>query len=121
MGNLDQVAVENFREYLRIRSVHPNPDYGKPKLYHSLSFSIYVKNFLDGCVTFLEKQAESLGLPIRIYYFFPNKPVVIITWTGKEPQLPSILLNGHTDVVPVFEVGFCLKPLKVKLSILYHI
>lgn len=26
---LDETAVENFREYLRIPSVHPDVDYGK--------------------------------------------------------------------------------------------
>lgn len=25
-----------------------------------------------------------------------------MTWEGSEPALPSLLLNSHTDVVPVF-------------------
>lgn len=33
----------------------------------------------------------------------PDKPVVILTWLGKDPQLPSLLLNSHMDVVPVYE------------------
>lgn len=32
----------------------------------------------------------------------PSKPVVIIKWLGKSPELPSIILNSHMDVVPVF-------------------
>lgn len=27
----------------------------------------------------------------------------MITWQGTEPTLPSIVLNSHMDVVPVFE------------------
>ena len=26
----------------------------------------------------------------------------MITWTGSQPDLPSIMLNSHMDVVPVF-------------------
>ena len=32
----------------------------------------------------------------------PGKPIFLMTWPGLEPELPSILLNSHTDVVPVF-------------------
>lgn len=52
---------------------------------------------------FLKKQAVHLGLPITVYY--PVKktlPIVVITWQGSHPQLPSIVLNSHMDVVPVF-------------------
>jgi len=76
-------AVTNFREYLRIPTVHPDVDYGK-------------------CVEFLLRQAQSLNLPSNIYYMAPGKPIVIITWLGQKPELPSILLNSHTDVVPVY-------------------
>lgn len=30
--------------------------------------------------------------------------VLVLTWQGTNPRLRSILLNSHTDVVPVFEV-----------------
>ncbi|XP_014294167.1 aminoacylase-1 [Halyomorpha halys] len=79
----EHVAVKNFREYLRIPSVQPNVNY-------------------DACVQFLKKQAASLGLPVTLCFPTPKKPVVIITWEGTEPKLPSILLNSHMDVVPVF-------------------
>ncbi|KAF2893524.1 hypothetical protein ILUMI_12649 [Ignelater luminosus] len=97
MENLDQIAVENFRNYLRIRSVHPNPDY-------------------DGCVAFLENQAKTLGLPMKVFYCFPNKPIVIISWIGREPQLPSIMLNGHMDVVPVFEDEWTYDPFGAEMD-----
>lgn len=79
----EHVAVKNFREYLRIPSVQPNVNY-------------------DACVQFLKKQAASLGLPVTLCFPTPKKPVVVITWEGTEPKLPSILLNSHMDVVPVF-------------------
>uniref|UniRef100_A0A8D9ADR6 N-acyl-aliphatic-L-amino acid amidohydrolase n=1 Tax=Cacopsylla melanoneura TaxID=428564 RepID=A0A8D9ADR6_9HEMI len=79
----EHTAVTNFREYLRIPSVLPNADY-------------------EGCVTFLKKQADSLGLPIKVHSVVLGKPVVIITWTGLEPEQQSLLLNSHMDVVPVY-------------------
>lgn len=53
---------------------------------------------------FLKKQAKSLDLPVKVHYPVNDKnPVVILTWAGSEPNLPSIVLNSHMDVVPVFE------------------
>ena len=31
-----------------------------------------------------------------------------MTWEGTDPSLPTLLLNSHTDVVPVFQVN-CLE------------
>ncbi|XP_060647709.1 aminoacylase-1-like [Drosophila nasuta] len=76
--------IRIFREYLRIPSVHPNIDY-------------------TACVEFLKRQATSLGLPVEVIYPGNNSnPVVVIKWLGKQPELPSIILNSHMDVVPVF-------------------
>lgn len=33
-----------------------------------------------------------------------GRVVLVLTWLGTNPRLRSILLNSHTDVVPVFEV-----------------
>lgn len=53
---------------------------------------------------FLKKQAKSLDLPVSIYYPVNDKnPIVVLTWVGSQPNLPSIILNSHMDVVPVFE------------------
>lgn len=30
--------------------------------------------------------------------------ITVLTWPGTNPLLHSILLNSHTDVVPVFKV-----------------
>ncbi|XP_017082674.1 aminoacylase-1 [Drosophila eugracilis] len=76
--------IKIFREYLRIPTVHPDVDY-------------------TTCVEFLKRQADSLNLPVDVVYpSVQTKPVVIIRWLGSQPELPSIILNSHTDVVPVF-------------------
>ncbi|KAF2904640.1 hypothetical protein ILUMI_01524 [Ignelater luminosus] len=97
MGDLDNLAVENFREYLRIPSVHPDVNY-------------------DDCVTFLQNQAKSLGLPLKIYHCFPNKPIVVLTWIGYEPEIPAILLNSHMDVVPVFKDEWTYDPFSAEMD-----
>uniref|UniRef100_A0A6M2DD42 N-acyl-aliphatic-L-amino acid amidohydrolase n=1 Tax=Xenopsylla cheopis TaxID=163159 RepID=A0A6M2DD42_XENCH len=92
MSNPDDVeALANFREYLQIPSVQPNIDY-------------------EPCVKFLQKQATSLNLPILVHYCVPGKPIVVITWTGSDPTLPSVMLNSHMDVVPVFEDSWTYPP-----------
>ncbi|XP_068156920.1 aminoacylase-1-like [Drosophila tropicalis] len=76
--------LQYFREYLRIPSVHPNPDY-------------------EPCLEFLRKQAKLLELPIVVHYPIDEKaPVAVLTWQGLEPELPSVLLNSHMDVVAVY-------------------
>jgi aminoacylase len=42
---------------------------------------------------------------MKVYKVVENKPIVVLTWMGQDPSLPSILLNSHMDVVPVFEVS----------------
>ena len=72
-----------FRDYVRIPSVQPDPDYSP-------------------AVEFLISQAKSLGLSYRTHCCAPGKPILILTWEGQDPSLPSVLLNSHMDVVPVF-------------------
>lgn len=45
-----------------------------------------------------------MDLPVTVVEVVPGKPVVILTWQGLQPELPSIMLNSHMDVVPVYEV-----------------
>uniref|UniRef100_A0A674PCR9 N-acyl-aliphatic-L-amino acid amidohydrolase n=1 Tax=Takifugu rubripes TaxID=31033 RepID=A0A674PCR9_TAKRU len=77
-------SVGLFREYLRLRTVHPDPDY-------------------DAALGFLGRMAEELGLPMKKFEVCPGRVVLVITWEGLNPVLKSILLNSHTDVVPVFQ------------------
>ncbi|CAB1354153.1 unnamed protein product [Coregonus sp. 'balchen'] len=77
-------SVSLFREYLRLRTVHPEPDY-------------------DAALRFLDRIAEELGLPMKKIEVCPGRVVSIMTWQGTNPTLKSILLNSHTDVVPVYQ------------------
>ncbi|KAJ1796001.1 adenylate cyclase [Coemansia sp. RSA 2399] len=79
-----QPSVQRFIEYLRIKTVQPTPDYAS-------------------CQKFLERQAGEVGLQFQAHEFVEGKPVIVLTWEGTSPELPSIILNSHTDVVPVFE------------------
>jgi aminoacylase len=52
----------------------------------------------------LRKLAEDVGLEFKVYYpASEDRPTVVMTLYGSDPKLPAIMLNSHTDVVPVFE------------------
>ncbi|CAL8088924.1 unnamed protein product [Orchesella dallaii] len=92
MDNGEHKAVTNFREYLRIKSVHPNPDY-------------------EGCIEWIKRQATEIGLEFNIVEFpKPAEFAVWLTWPAKTPTLSSILLNSHIDVVPVDETKWTRDP-----------
>ncbi|KAL7587720.1 hypothetical protein Lser_V15G39982 [Lactuca serriola] len=74
--------LSRFQQYLQIDTAHPSPNYHK-------------------AADFIISQAKSLSLESRTIEFVKNKPLILLKWTGKNPDLPSILLNSHTDVVPV--------------------
>nr|CAB3467430.1 unnamed protein product [Digitaria exilis] len=77
----DQIA--RFQEYLRIHTAHPSPDYA-------------------GAASFLLPYAASLGLHTTTLHLTPckTKPLLLLTWPGSDPSLPSVLLNSHIDSVP---------------------
>jgi len=79
---VEQPEVTRFREYLRCNTMHPNPDY-------------------TTAVAFLKGQAEEIGLEFNVVSP-AGDPVVIMSWIGTDPSKPSLLLNSHMDVVPVF-------------------
>ncbi|XP_055714094.1 aminoacylase-1-like [Phlebotomus papatasi] len=90
--------IKIFREYLRIPSVHPNPDYVP-------------------CVDFLRRQASSLGMDFKVFYPVNEKnPIVILSLKGSDPSLPTILLNSHMDVVPVFPEKWSHPPFSAHLD-----
>jgi len=82
-GIPESQAVGRFRKYLQICTVQPTPDY-------------------DGAMKFLEAEAKEIGLKFKTVVAHPGCPIAVLTWQGSEPSLPSILLNSHTDVVPVY-------------------
>lgn len=65
---------------------------------------------------FLKRQAKSLNLPVEVVYPAERKPVVIIKWLGSQPELPSIILNSHTDVVPVFSDKWTHEPFSADID-----
>lgn len=65
----------------------------------------------------MERQAVSIGLSIEIH--FPTgkeRPVAVLTWAGTEPNLPSIVLNSHMDVVPVYEENWTHPPFSADID-----
>ncbi|KAI3515182.1 hypothetical protein L1887_13945 [Cichorium endivia] len=74
--------LSRFQQYLQINTAHPSPNYRQ-------------------AADFILSQAKSLSLESRTIEFVENKPLILLKWPGKNPDLPSILLNSHTDVVPV--------------------
>lgn len=49
----------------------------------------------------MQRLANEIKLPVQVIEPVASKPVVIISWLGQSPNLPSVLLNSHMDVVPV--------------------
>jgi aminoacylase len=80
----DHAAVENFRSFLRMRTVHPDPCAG-----------------YEQAGVLFKRYADELGLGFERLDLAPGHPIYILKWTGTEPKLPSLVLNSHMDVVPV--------------------
>ncbi|CAH2108375.1 unnamed protein product [Euphydryas editha] len=54
---------------------------------------------LELSTDFWKRQADELGLSFAVYR--PRGlPICVMTLNGKRPELPSIMLNSHADVVP---------------------
>jgi aminoacylase len=80
---MEHIAVTKFREYLKIKTVHPTPDYA-------------------GAIQFLKQYAEEYGFKYDTFEVVPGKPFFMIKHEGEDPSLPAVLLNSHMDVVPFF-------------------
>lgn len=75
----DPVTI--LQQYLRIQTVHPTPDYAS-------------------AVLFLNDLAKAAGFQFQ--QISPQgKPICVMTLAGSQPDLPSIMVNSHMDVVPV--------------------
>ncbi|WJX10627.1 N-acyl-aliphatic-L-amino acid amidohydrolase [Trifolium repens] len=73
--------ISRFQQYLQIKTDQPTPNYTQSTI-------------------FLTKQANSLSLQSQTIELVSGKPLVLIKWDGTNPELPSIMLYSHTDVVP---------------------
>jgi aminoacylase len=72
---------------------------------------------IEPCVEFLKQIADTLNLHTQIFYPVTKaKPVVIMTKLGSQPELKSIILNSHMDVVPVFEEYWTHKPFDAEMD-----
>jgi len=80
VGSEEDVNV--FKQFLRIQTVHPNPD-------------------LKACVQWLTAIGKELGLVQQVITFKEHMPIVVLSRLGKDPSLPTIGLSCHMDVVPV--------------------
>ncbi|OMJ26340.1 Aminoacylase-1 [Smittium culicis] len=81
---MEPACITRFREYLQVNTMQPTPDYA-------------------ACEKYLRKQAEDIGLEFKALELAPGKPTIVMIWRGTDPSLKSLVLNSHTDVVPVFE------------------
>lgn len=94
---LDELAVENFRTYLRFPTVHPDIDY-------------------TDCVNWLRNQGEAIGLECFVTEPFPKNPILVMRWQGSNPDLRSIMLNSHMDVVPVDREKWSYDPFAAEMA-----
>ena len=83
MNMTENPSTTTFRNYIKIATVHPDPDY-----YPAINFLI--------------NEAKQVDLEFSVHECVPDKPILILTWRGSDPSLSSLMLNSHMDVVPVF-------------------
>lgn len=75
------------------------------ELFFFTFFIICTIFFKEPCVDFLKRQAASLDLVCNVYRLFNEKsPIVVISWMGRNPSLPSIMLNSHMYEIFKFSI-----------------
>jgi aminoacylase len=95
-GMATMSAVDLFRQYIRIRTDHPQPDY---------------QACIEFLTAYLTQRVGIAAADIRIVHATDaNKPSLFATIHGSDRSLPSILLNSHTDVVPVDRSRWTVEP-----------
>ncbi|KAG7648750.1 putative N-acyl-aliphatic-L-amino acid amidohydrolase [Arabidopsis thaliana] len=98
----EDTPITRFQQYLRFNTAHPNPNYTAP-------------------ISFLINQAQSIGLTTKTIEFISGKPILLITWLGSNPNLPSILFNSHLDSVPAESEKWTYPPFSAHKTIDGHI
>uniref|UniRef100_A0A8B9ESY3 N-acyl-aliphatic-L-amino acid amidohydrolase n=1 Tax=Anser cygnoides TaxID=8845 RepID=A0A8B9ESY3_ANSCY len=77
------------------------------------TFALPLRTSLSyAAIQFLERVGTDLGLASQKVEVCQGRVVLVLTWLGTNPRLRSILLNSHTDVVPVFEEHWTYPPLE---------
>jgi len=74
-------AVDLLKEYVRIPTGHPNPNYAP-------------------VAAFIQKLGVLGGFTYSSATLEPGKPVFDLTLNGTNPALASVMINSHMDVVP---------------------
>lgn len=77
----DQEMISFLQQYITINTAQPNPNY-------------------ESVCVFFKAQAEQDGLSYKRITLPSGHPVIVITYAGADPSLPSLILNHHMDVVP---------------------
>ncbi|KAL8459521.1 hypothetical protein ACS0TY_036857 [Phlomoides rotata] len=98
-SNQESNPISRFRNYLRINTAHPTPDYA-------------------AAVNYLTAFAATIPtLQIRtLYLTTPDKPLLLITLPGSNPSLPAVLFNSHLDSVPAEPSKWLHHPFAADLS-----
>ncbi|KAF3679212.1 putative ethylene-responsive transcription factor-like [Capsicum annuum] len=81
-NNESDTPISRFQQYLRINTAHPNPNY-TPAINYLTNFANSIPN-----------------LHSKVIHLTPTNPLLLLTWPGSNPSLPSILFNSHLDSVP---------------------
>lgn len=82
----EEDVIDRFKGFLRIPSISGN---GPDGVYRA-------------AVDYLSSVCTELGLgKPTVLSFVENKPLLLLEMLGRDTSLPSILLSGHYDVVPV--------------------
>lgn len=101
LSDADAAAVKRFQEFIRIPSISgegpSNGSYEK-----CAEWLVALCSQLDGC-------------HVKVIRPKPQKPIVIATLVGKDPSLPSIVLNSHYDVVPCMREHWCCDPFAAEI------
>lgn len=79
--NLDAFMIDLLQRYVQINTVHPNAEY-------SSAIELFV-----ACARQDQFLVQEMVLPSGF-------PVLVITYQGLRPELPSVVLQHHMDVVP---------------------
>ncbi|MBA0581251.1 uncharacterized protein LOC105786149 [Gossypium raimondii] len=93
----EDTPIARFLRYLQFNTAHPNPSYADP-------------------ISFLISQANAIGLHARTLEFTPSKPLLLLTWPGSNPFLPSVLFNSHLDSVPAEPSKWIYPPFSATLA-----
>lgn len=74
--------IDILKDYIGIRTDHPEPDYRK-------------------AVAYLQDVATKMGFETEVKQLTENNYSLLVYFRGKDSTLPAILLNSHIDVVKI--------------------